>query len=199
MYLYPYGSIQVPAECKNVNATETNSNTDSIAYFIQTSFLIQQRKTELALNFIHPNYTIPGVGVGVELTNNAKTAVVVVVNFRSSQFNSTLFALNRSDNGTIWRMSFSNDFLAATIRNNVLYLYNSGLGYAINIINGNDAGRIVSIDNYRDVTFSNNFTNVQITAIIFGLKSDGAPLYEPNLAFNAIAYNCFISEADNGT
>ena len=133
------------------------------------------------------------MGNGVLLASDAKSAAVVMIDFHSPQFNSTLLLVNKTDNSIIKSMSFSDDFLVATINDNVLYLYNSGLGYFLNANNGGPLTRIFSMDNYRDVTKSNNFTNMQTTAFIAGLAADGSPIYKPNLTFSGIAYGCFIS------
>jgi hypothetical protein len=66
-------------------------------------------------------------------------------------------------------LRFDNDFLVASINNNVLYLYNGGLGYFISASNGESVNRIFTMDNYRDVSLSKNGTIMQTTAVIAGL------------------------------
>jgi len=191
MYLYPYDSVQIPSACDN--AAMIGSNNTARGNLIQTSFLITQSETTMPLHFISPDFNMPKLGKGVLLTSDAKSAVVVMVDFNNSNFNSTLYLLSKSDNSTIAEMSFSNDFLAATIRNNVLYIYNGGLGYFLNPNSGESVNKIFSIDNYRDVSVTGDSAIIQTTAIIAGLYADGSFFNEPNLNFNAMAYGCLIS------
>ena len=191
MYLFPYSSVQVPSTCKNVSEIGANTTTYTYGNSIRTDFAIEQSRSTLQLKYIRPNYTIPRIGTGTLLTGSASVAVVVQVDYNNPQFNSTLYIVNRSNNVIIRRMQFGNDFLAATISNDTLYLYNSGLGYIINSTNGETVGRAFTIDNYRGIVISKNSTYVQTTAIIAGLGADGA-IYQPNLTFSAIAFGCFI-------
>lgn len=190
IYLFPYVGVQISAACKNVSDIQSN-----VAYTygnIIHSSIIGQTRTKLPLQYIHPNYSLSGVSNGVLLTGNAKYAVVALIDYNSSQFNSTLFIVNRSDNTIVKRMDFGDDFLAATIDGNTLYLYNSGLGYILNVSNGEPLSMAFTIDNYREVIISGNSTFIQTTAIIAGLYANGSILYQPNLTFNSIAYRCFV-------
>lgn len=192
MYMYPYGSVQIPASCKDTSRIGTNSTT--FGDTIRTSFLLTESKTSISLRYIQPNYALPTVGRGVILTSDARYSVVVVVDFYNAQFNSTLYLIDKSDNAIITKMSFSNDFLAATMTGSVLYLYNSGLGYIINASNGESVSRIFTIDNYRDVSSTNGGIVIQTTAIIAGLYGNGGLLYQPELTFSGIAYGCLVPQ-----
>jgi hypothetical protein len=190
MYLYPYTSVQVPSACKD--ASSIGSNGTTYGNLVHTSFLTEQSKTVIPLEFIRPDYTIPGIGTGVLLTSDVKVAVVVLVDYNGANFNSTLFLLSKSANSTIARMSFANDFLAASLTNNVLYLYNGGLGFFLNPNTGKPVGRIFSIDNYREVSVMGDGAIVQTTATIAGMYAGGQLFDEPHLNFTVIAYGCFI-------
>ncbi len=190
MYLYPYDTVKVPSACKD--SASIGSNMTTYGNLIHTSFLLQQSKTTMQLQFIRPDYKIPQIGSGELLTSNAKSAVVVIIDYNNGNFNSTLYLVNKGDNSTITEMSFSNDFLAATIRNNVLYVYNGGLGYFLNPSSGEPINKIFSIDNYRDVSVTGDNAIIQTTAIIAGLYAGGSFFDEPSLNFTTVAYGCLI-------
>jgi hypothetical protein len=191
MYLYPASSVQVPLACKD--ATMIGSDATTYGNLIHTSFLLTQSNTTIPLQFVRQDYVIPQIGSSVLLTSDAKTAVVVMIDLNNTNFNSTIYLVNKSDNSTVTKLSFANDFLAATIRNNVLYIYNGGLGYFLNPSSGEPVNKIVSMDNYRDVLVTGHGAIIQTTAIIAGLYSDGSFFEQPSLNFSAIAYGCFIS------
>ena len=191
MYLYPYDSIQIPSDCKDVSMIGSNKTT--YGNLIHTGFLSAQSKTTKLLHFIDPDYNIPGIGTGVLLAGDARSAVVVVIDYNNSDFSSTLYVLNRVNNSTVTQISFSNDFLAAAFKNNGLYIYNGGLGFFLNPVTGGPMSRIFTIDNYRDVSMVGGDALVQTTAIIAGLHGDGSFFDEPSLNFSVIAYGCLLS------
>lgn len=135
---------------------------------------------------------MPTVGRGELLTSDARYSVVVVVDFNSPQFNSTLYIVDKSDNAVITKTSFSNDFLETTITGGASYLYNGGLGYIISASNGETANRIFTVDNYRDISSTNGGIVMQTTAIIAWLYGNRGLLYHPDLAFSGIAYGCMV-------
>jgi hypothetical protein len=196
VYLFPYDGVQFPATCRDVSNVGSNITSVANGYSIHTAFLFDQTRTSLPLQYIRPDYALRGIGSGVLLTSDPKSAVVVVIDFSNSRFNSTLFLVNKTDQSIVKEMSFTDDFLAATIDNNILYIFNSGLGYILNSTTGAPVDRIVTIDNYRDVSVSDNNATLQTTAFIAGLYPGRGLNNQPNLAFNDIAYGCITLQSE---
>ena len=193
MYLFPYRSVQFPATCSDVSAI--GSNYTIYGNYIDSNLLTAQTRTKIPLQYIQPNFSIPTVGRGVLLASDAKSAVVVVVDYNNSLFNSTLLLVNKSDNSILKEMSFNNDFLAATINSNILYVFNSGLGYFIDTNNGMSVNRIFTIDNYRGISLSHNIVTMRTTAVVAGLYASGRVMYQSKMTFSDIDYGCIVDQS----
>lgn len=96
----------------------------------------------------HLTYALPGVGNGIVLASDDRTAVVAVVEYQRAPSPSTVFLVNRGDNTILRRMGFANDVVIATIDQGVVYLYNDKLGYVINAYTGESEENFLLIDNY---------------------------------------------------
>jgi hypothetical protein len=160
--LFSYDSTQVPSSCATAN---------------------------LPINL---NYAVPGVGNGTLLTNDSQSAVVVMVDRNSPTLNSTLLLLNRSNNQAIMTVRFSNDILAATISNGVLYLFNNKLGYMIDAHNGEPVENIIETDNYAGLYSLNGATFIQTNEEFSALNVNGSVLSHVKLNFNSIVFGCFF-------
>ncbi len=164
-----YDSVQVPASGVN-NASNSGSHLPS-----------------------YLNYTIPGVGTGTLLTNDTKSAVVVMANYSHSPFNSTVFLVNKSNSKVLQSLKFNNDIIAAAIDNGTLILFNDKLGYFINTNNGEFIKYIVKMDNYRGLYTSNNGTYMQTDIEMSAIYSNGSVVSHRQLNMSCIAYGYLIS------
>jgi len=100
-----------------------------------------------------------------------------MIDYTKAPYPSTVYVVNRSDNGTLQRMDFADDTIIATIDSGIVYLYNDKLGYRINARTGASEGR----------------RYLETTAVISSWSADGTVRSRPHLTMNGIAYNCFVN------
>jgi hypothetical protein len=162
--VFSYQSTQIPASCMN-NAPTLPSSL---------------------------NYTIPGIGTGILLTNDTKSAAVVMISRDNPTSNSTFFLVNKSNNQIIESMKFNNDIIGAAISNGVLYMFNDKILYNINARNGESVKNVIETDNYRGLYTSNNASYLQTTLEISALNANGSVLSHLKLSLRSIAFGCFI-------
>jgi hypothetical protein len=147
-------------------------------------------------------YELPGIGTGVLITGNDQTAVVAMIDYTKAPFPSTVYVVNRSDNGILRRMDFADDTLITTIDSGIVYLYNDKLGYRINARTGASEKTILLIDNYGGLSASDRPVlpgasegrrYLETTAVISSWSSDGTVRSRLHLTMNGTAYNCVVN------
>jgi hypothetical protein len=147
-------------------------------------------------------YELPCTGTGVLITGNEQTVVVAMIDYTKAPFPSTVYVVNRSDNGILQRMDFADDTIIATIDSGIVYLYNDKLGYRINARTGASEKNILIIDNYGGLSGSDRPVlpgalegrrYLETTAVISSWSTDGTVRSRPHLMMNGIAYNCFVN------
>jgi hypothetical protein len=143
-------------------------------------------------------YELPGTGTGVVITGNEQTTVVAMIDYTRAPYPGTVFIVNRSDNSTLWRMTFVDDTLIATIDSGIVYLY------FINTRTGDFEKTFLTIDNYGGLSgsdrpvlpgVSEGRRYLETTAVISSWSTDGTVRSRSHLTMNGIAYHCFV----NGT
>jgi hypothetical protein len=168
--VFSYDGVQVPASC--INASNPGSHLPS-----------------------YLNYSIPGIGTGTLITSDKKSAVVAITDYDHLPFYSTVYLINKSSNKVIQSLQFNNDIIGAAIDDGVLYIFNDKIGYFIDVDNGESVKNLFTIDNYRGIYKSNNYTYMQTTFEISALHIDGSVLSHRTMNMSCIAYGCLISSS----
>lgn len=149
-------------------------------------------------------YTVPGVGTGILLASDQRSAVVVVPEYQRASSPSTVLLVKRSDNTILRRLRFDNDVVSATVDSGVAYLYNDKIGYSIDASTGESKKNVLLIDNYGGLSetdrpilphASDGHWYLETTAVISSWRVDGTVRSRPSLTLNGIARGCFIAGA----
>ncbi len=84
-------------------------------------------------------YTLPNMQTGILVADNAKYALVAVIDHTHAPFPGTVYLINKGGNENIKSLSFPDDNRSAAFDEDTLYLYNDKLGYFMDAIleNGN--------------------------------------------------------------
>jgi hypothetical protein len=152
----------------------------------------------------HLTYTLPGMGTGILLASDERSAVVAVIEYHRAPSPSTVFLVNRGDNTILRSMRFANDVVVATVDHGVVYLYNDKLGYSLNASTGESEKNVLLIDNYGGLSeadrpilprASDGHWYLETTAVISSWGVDGTVRSRPFLTLNGIARGCFIAGA----
>jgi hypothetical protein len=156
-------------------------------------------KVDPPANIMH---TLPNKQLGILVADNAKYALVAIVDHTHAPFPGTVFLINKSGNKIIKSISFPDDNISAAFDEDTLYLYNDKLGYFINARSGELEKNTLTIDNYGGLSGSDRpmvMTNAssdlwyfETTAVITSWNVDGRVSPRRHLTFNGIAHGCFI-------
>jgi hypothetical protein len=185
-----------------------------VLFFISYAILPQFDRTSVRLpeycdefdSSPHPAppraYKIPGTGTGVFIAGSEQTAVVAMIDYTKAPYPSTVYVVNKSDNGILRRMDFADDTIIATIDSGIVYLYNDKLGYFIDARTGAFEKNIILIDNYGGLSGSDRPVlpgasegrrYLETSAVISSWSTDGTVRSRARLTMNALAYNCFVN------
>lgn len=158
----PFASVAVPADC----------TTD-------TSHLPASR-----------DYTVPGVGVGAMLVENAHLAVVVVANYGQTPFYTHVYLVNRHTNQIADSLVFPTNVVDAGFDGDTLYLYNDKLGYFVSAVSGQPINDVVTNDNYRGLYEPNR---VQTDLTISAITASHTLIFRHHLPMANIVRGCYLA------
>lgn len=146
-------------------------------------------------------YELPGVGAGVLITADERTAVVAMIDYAKAPYPTTVYVVSRKDGTVLRRMNFPNDTIVAAIDKGVVYLYDDKLGYTLDARTGAPERNLLLIDNYgglsrgdRPVLIkpSGRHWYLETSAVISSWGLDGSVRSRPRLTMSGIAFNCFV-------
>ena len=158
----PFGSVSVPANCTD-----------------QASHLPTSRQ-----------FTIPRVGRGTLLVENADIATIVVADYGKSPFYTHVYIVNRHTNQVANEFDFPTNIIDAGFDDNTLYLFNDKLGYFTSAITGYPMSFIVTSDNYRGLYESNR---VQSDLTISGITANHTLMFRHYVHMSNIVRGCYLS------
>jgi hypothetical protein len=157
----PFGSVGVPASCTD-----------------QASHLPASRQV-----------TVPGVGTGTLLIENAHIATIVLADYGQSPFYTRVYIVNRDTNQVANEFDFPTNVIDAGFDDNTLYLFNDTLGYFLSAINGKPFSFIVTSDNYRGLYEPNR---VQSDLTISGITANHTLLFRHYVHMSNIVRGCYL-------
>ena len=138
-------------------------------------------------------YDLPGLGTGVVVTGDSSTAVVLIGNYGSNPFAAHVYVVDRATNSVIRSFEFSNDEVAASIQDGVVYLFNDAIGYFFEASTGAKVPSIVESDNYREVYASGGQRYLQTSFAYYSLGPGLTAVWNRQLTMGAVADGCVIS------
>jgi hypothetical protein len=152
---------------------------------------------------------VPGVGTGILIASDARSAVVAMIDPTQPSSPGAVFLVNKRDNKVIRGMGFGNDVISAAIDGDIVYIFNDKLGYLLNARTGEFEETFLIIDNYGGLTesdrpfisrASDGHWYLETAGVISSWSIDGTVKSRPDLIFSGIARGCFISgETDEVT
>ncbi len=158
----PFGSVAVPANCTD-----------------QASHLPTNRE-----------FTVPMVGTGTLLVENAAIAVIVVADYGKSPFYTHVYIVNRHTNQAANEFDFPTNVIDAGFDDSALYLFNDKLGHLVSSRNGQSISYIVTSDNYRGLYASNR---VQSDLTISGITTNYMLIFRHHIHMSNIVRGCYLN------
>jgi hypothetical protein len=158
----PFGSVSVPEGCTD-----------------QASHLPASRE-----------YTVPGIGTGALLVENAEIATIVIANYGQSPFYTHVYVVNRHTKQVASSFDFATNVIDAGFDDKTLYLFNDKLGHFVSAMTGESIHYVVTSDNYRGLYEPNR---VQSDLTISGITTDHTFIFRHYMHMSNIVHGCYLS------
>jgi hypothetical protein len=147
-------------------------------------------------------YSLPGIGDGILVASDARSALITVIDTSQPPFPSTVYLASKGDGAILVALGFPDDNISAAIVEDTLILFNDKLGALLDAHTGEYQQRFLTIDNYGGLSetdrpiisrASDGHWYFETTAVISNWNTDGTVVSRRHMAFKGIARGCFIS------